>query len=307
MASQEHPGGRLAALSDDLAAAVERAGHAVVTVDARRGLPATGIVWPGDGIVVTADHVVERDEDIAVILPDERRVPAQVAGRDPGSDLAVLRLTGAAPAPATLAPAAATKVGHLVLALGRPAGGTLMASFGIISALGGRWRTARGGTLDGYVRADLALYPGFSGGPLVDMQGRVVGLNSWHLARGEALALPAALAHDIVQLLLTQGRIRRAYLGVTSQPVALPSAMRQQLGLQQESALMVLGVEPGSPAEQGGLLLGDLLLALGGQPVTDAEDLRQALGPAAAGQPTTLTVVRGGARLELAVTPRERG
>lgn len=304
MAETENAGGLLAALSDALAGVVERASRAVVTVDGRRGPPASGTLWPG-GVVVTADHVLERDESIGVTLPDERRVAATVAGRDPGSDVAVLRLVEVAATAAELAPAESLKVGHLVLALARPGGGP-MASFGVVSALGGRWRTARGGAVDGYVRADLALYAGFSGGPLVDVQGRVVGLNSWHLALGEAMALPAAVVDDIVRALVAHGRVRRAYLGVTSQPVALPAALRERLGLQQETGLMVVAVEPGSTAEQGGLVLGDVLVAVGGQTVADPEDLRTALGPEIVGKPTTLTVVRGGARSELAVTPRER-
>ncbi len=298
--------GLLAALSDEMASAVERAGRAVVAVDGRRRLPASGVVWPDGGIVVTADHVLERDEDIAVTLPDGRKVAATLAGRDPGSDLAVLRLAETSAAPADLAPADSVKVGHLVLALGRPGTGAPVVSFGIVSTLGGAWRTARGGAVEGYIRADLTLYPGFSGGPLVDVQGRVVGLNSSHLAPGRGVAIPAHTVSGIVQTLLTQGSIRRAYLGVTSQPVLLPAALRHKLGLKQETGLIIVGVEPGSPAEKGGLLMGDVLIALAGQAVTDGEDLQAALGPKVVGKPVTVLVLRGGEPKDLSVTPSER-
>jgi len=310
MATSGGTGGVLTALSDELAAAVDKGSQAVVSVDARRQRPASGIIWPsGSGIVVTADHVIEREEDITVTLASGQKVPAAIAGRDPGTDVAVLRLalsSGAAPALAELAPPDSVKIGHLVLALGRP-GGAPMASFGIVSALGGSWRTERGGIVEGYVRADVTLYPGFSGGPLVDTQGRVVGLNSWYLARGQELAIPSQAVGTIVQTLLTQGRVRRGYLGVTSQPVQLPAALRQSLGLTQKTGLMIVGVEPGSPAEKGGLLLGDVLISVAGQPVSDAEALQAALGPGAVGKATTIGVIRGGERKDLGVTPGERG
>jgi S1-C subfamily serine protease len=311
MSNGAQTGGLLAGLSNELADAVQRASQSVVTVDARRQVAASGILWPaGAGIVVTADHVVERDEDITVRLADGRNVAATIAGRDPGTDIAVLRLAasadGSAPAPVELAAIESVKIGNVVLAIGRPGDGATMATFGIVSALGGKWRTARGGTVEGYVRADVALYPGFSGGPLVDTQGRVIGLNSWHLAGGQELAIPAAAVGTIVQTLVTQGRIRRAYLGVTSQPVALPDALQQKLGLSQRTGLVVVGVEPGSPADKSGLLLGDIVVSFAGQAIADPRDLQTALGTATVDTATNATIIRGGERKELSVTPGER-
>lgn len=307
MAGQENPTELLTTLSDALADAVERAGKSVVAVDARRQRAASGIVWPaGNGVIVTADHVVERDEDISVLFADGQKAAATLAGRDPGSDVAVLRLAGTAPASAELAPPESAKIGNFVLALGRP-GGTAMASFGIVSALGGPWRTGRGGTIDEYIRADVTLYPGFSGGPLVDTQGRVIGLNSWHLARGQEIAIPTRAVATIVQTLLTHGTARRAYLGVTSQPVQIPDTLQAVLGTPTKAGLMLVGIEAGSPAEKGGLLLGDILVAVAGRAVSDAQDLQAALGPGAVGKPVTVSVIRGGARKELTVTPGERG
>jgi len=309
MSDQSNTGGVLNALSNELSTAVERASQYVVTVEARRQVAASGILWPaGPGIVVTADHVVEREEGITVRLPGGQKVSAALVGRDPGSDIAVLRLANPGTQPtADLAPSDSAKIGHLVLAIGRPGEGAPMATFGIISALGGSWRTARGGILDSYIRADVALFSGFSGGPLVDTQARVVGLNSWHLAGGQEIAIPAAVVSKIVQSLLTSGRVRRAYLGVTSQPVAIPDSLAQKLGLSQPSGLVLVGVEPGSPADQAGLLLGDVLVALANQIVTDSDDLQRALASTTVGTATTATIIRGGEKKSIAVTPGERG
>ncbi len=309
MATTDTPQGVLAAVSEELASAVDRAARAVVTVHARRRLPASGVVWREGGLIVTADHVLEREEDITVSLADDERRPATIVGRDPGSDIGVLRLADAAFPPADFAPADSVKVGHLVLALGSGSAagaGRVMASFGVVSALGSSWRTARGGVVQGYIRADLALYPGFSGGPLVDTQGRVAGINSSALARGQGVAIPAHAVTSIVDTLLVQGKIRRGYLGVTSQPVRLPGELQGKLGLQQESGLLLLAVESGSPAAIAGLLMGDVLVSLGGQTVSDAQDLQGALGPGSVGNATPATVVRAGERKDLAVTPTER-
>jgi S1-C subfamily serine protease len=309
MATLEQPTGVLAAVSNELAAAVDTASRSVVAVHGRRRIPATGIVWRDGGIVVTADHVLEREEDITVSGPGDEKIGATIAGRDPGSDLAVLRLAESSPVAATLAPAGTLKVGNFVLALGASGGagsGRVMASFGVVSALGLTWRTARGGVVEGYIRADVALYPGFSGGPLVDTQGQVVGVNSSHLARGQGIAIPANTVTATVDMLLTQGRVRRGYLGVTSQPVRLPSDLRGKLGLEQESGLLVLGVESGSPADKGGLIMGDVIISLGGQTIADPQDLQAALGPAVVGNATPAAVLRAGERKELSLTPSER-
>ncbi|HUX86574.1 MAG TPA: S1C family serine protease [Chloroflexota bacterium] len=306
MPTNNTPSGVLTSISDELANAVERAGASVVTVNGRRRGPASGIIWNGDGVVVTADHVVERDEDLTVTVADGKNVAASLVGRDPTSDVAVLRLTGVTPSPAQLTSSASTKVGSLALALGRGSTGAIQASFGIISAAGGPLRTARGGTLASYLRADLTLYPGFSGGPLVDAQGQVIGMNSSRIVPGHELAIPVSSLGGIVQTLLTQGRIRRAYLGVSSQPVELPAVLKQKLGASQDSGLIVVGVEGGSPAERAGLLIGDVLINLAGQPIANGEDLQAALAPNLVGQSVPLVIARGGEAKTLNVTPGER-
>lgn len=295
------PGGLLTQLSDELANAVETAGQAIVTVNGRARGGATGILWPDSGIVVTASHVLERDDNLTVTYAGGEQGAATIAGRDRGSDLAVLRVSGVTPPAAVLASGEPTRPGQLVAAIGRPADET-MATFGIISATGGRWRTATGGTLDAYIRADIGLLPGFSGGPLVDMNGRVVGINSWYLANGQEVAIPTATARPIIEALLKHGAVKRGYLGVSSQPVDLPEALRTTLGVEQTRGLLLVSVESGSPADAAKLLVGDILVSLDGQALNRPEDLRDALGPDSAGRAVAVVLARGGQRQEIHVT-----
>lgn len=289
----------LLSLSNDLAAAVERAAPAVVAVHARR-LPSTGIHWR-PGIVVTAEHTVRTAEDITVTMADGRSLPAVLAGRDPGTDLAVLRVADAGSVVATLGDDTALKVGHMVLALGYGP----RASWGVISALGPRWRSWRGGDIDRLVRLDLVLYPGFSGGPLVDAAGRVVGLNTSGLARETRLALPVTMVTRVADELLQKGHVSRGYLGLGMQPVRLPEPLRAQLGLG-DGALIVVMVEPSGPAARAGVLLGDVLVALDGEPVGDLDDVQARLGSDRVGAEISAAVLRGGVRTELRITVGEQ-
>ena len=298
-------GGVLARLSDDLASAVRQAGLSVVAVDGRRRLPASGLAWRSDQ-VVTASHVLERDTDLSIVAPDQTRHPAQLIGRDPGADLAILAVPDAALAPIERAPSAGLSAGNLVLAVGRPGTPEPIASFGVISSVGGAWRTARGGVLDAYIRADVALLPGLSGGALVDAGGRAVGMLSAFLAGGDPVAIPVQSVEALVARILSGGSLRRAYLGVSTQPVELQAALRTRLGVPQSSGLMLLGLEPGAPADSAGLLLGDILLAIAGRAVEDGEALQMALGPQAIGTPTPIRFIRAGAVQEITLVPAPR-
>jgi len=281
----------LTRLSEDLAGAVEFAGQSIVRVEARRRLPASGIVWSSEGLIVTAHHVVKRDEEIKVGLPDGQAVPATLVGRDPTTDVAVVRVEAGGLAPATLAEPDSLQVGHLVLALGRP-GRTVQATMGIVSALGDSWRTPAGGQLDRYLQNDVVMYPGFSGGPLVNVSGQVLGLNTSALLRGISLTVPVPTVRRVVETLLAHGRMRRAYLGVGAQAVRLPAAVAQQVG--QETGLLLVSVHADSPADRGGLLMGDTIVAMEDQAVRHMDDLLALLSGDRIGKTVAVRIVRGG-------------
>jgi S1-C subfamily serine protease len=296
--------GLLSAVSNDLAAAVDTVGRSVVAIHARRRIPASGFVWQ-PGVAVAAHHTIQRDDDITVSLHDGSSVAATLAGRDPSTDLAVLRLADGAGAPPVAAAAEPPRVGQLVLALGRP-GGSVTASLGIVSAVGGEWRTWQGGAIDRFVRLDLAVYDGFSGGPLVDAAGRVIGLNTSGLARATAVTVPASTVARVVGQLLARGHVARGWLGIATQPVRLPPALQRSLGSESDTGLVVVNVEPDSPADRGGVLIGDILIALDGRPVRDPGDVLAALGGERIGQAASLRIVRGGRAETVSVTVGER-
>jgi len=289
--------------SNGLSAAVEKGGASTVLVDARKRYPASGIAYAED-LVLTADHVVTREEDIAVLLPDGKSVNATVAGRDPGSDLALLRLAEKALAPAKTADS--IKVGQLVLALGRPSSTGIQASWGIVTAISGPARTFRGGLLDEYVQTETTPYPGFSGGPLVNAEGEVLGLNTSGLTRGSSLTIPVKVAWRVADALAKHGSVKRGYLGVRTQPVEIAEAARKALAREQAQGLLVLWLEEGGPAEKGGILVGDTLVAISGQPVGDPDDLFSALNSDTVGKAIAVEVLRGGRPETVTVTVAER-
>jgi len=289
--------------SNGLSAAVEKGGASTILVDARKRYPASGIAYSED-IVLTADHVVTREDDIKVLLPDGKSLTATIAGRDPGSDLAVLRLAEKSLTPAKTSDS--INVGQLVLALGRPNSAGMQASWGIVTAISGPTRTHRGGLLDEYVQTETTPYPGFSGGPLVNTEGEVLGLNTSGLTRGSSLTIPVKVAWRIADTLAKHGSVKRGYLGVRTQPVDVPDAARQALKREQSHGLLVLWLEEGGPAEKSGLLVGDILVAIGGQPVGDADDLFAALNGDTVGKAIAVEVLRGGRPETVEVTVGER-
>jgi S1-C subfamily serine protease len=295
--------GILADVSNDLAATVEQAGQGVVRVEGRRRMPASGVVWSADGVIVTSNHVVERDENVTVGLPNGETVAATVIGRDATTDIAVLRVASGNLTPANWVNADNLKVGHLALALGRP-GQSVQATLGVVSALGESWRTHAGGYIDAYLQTDVVMYPGFSGGPLVDASGGVIGLNSSALARGVTVSLPTATVRRVVEALSTHGRIKRGFLGIKAQPATLPSAIGKEIN--QETGLLLASVEEGSPADQGGLTLGDTLVSFDNQPVTQMDDLLALLGGERVGRAVPVKIVRGGQLQALEVTIGDR-
>jgi S1-C subfamily serine protease len=289
----------LLTLSNDLAAAVQRAGRTLFAVHGRPRLGSTGIHWRS-GLVVTAHHTVQTDRDLTVTCPDGRSVAAEVAGRDPGLDLAILRVDAPDVPVADIEDATTVRVGHIVLALGAGP----RASWGIVSAIGdgGGGPQTDGETLT----LDLSLYPGFSGGPLVDVQGRVIGVNTSGASRRLRLAIRAAAVTRVVDELLRRGRIPRAYLGVGTHAVRLPQAIRDRLNVDQDTAVVVVDVQPDSPAAAAGMSIGDVIVALDGTRITAPEDLRAALRPDRVGQTTRASILRGGEPRGLEIVVGER-
>lgn len=294
----------LETISNEFAAAAEAVGPSVVAIYARRWLPGSGVMWR-KGVAVTADHNIRREEDITVIGADGKTTKAELAGRDPSTDLAILKLAPAF-AEAPVDPNAPLKLGHMVLALGRSRGANVVASAGIIGAAGGEWRTWRGGRLDQHIRLDLNLYPGFSGGPLLNAAGKVVGINTRGLGRGRAVTIPVSNVNRVVDELLKHGHIARPYLGLAMQPAALPESLRGKTASGGTSALLVVHVEPAGPAEKAGASLGDLVVELAGKAVEDTEQIQELLHGAKVGDRVKITVLRAGAPVQLDVTLGDR-
>lgn len=294
----------LVELSDALADAAEKAGKATVLVNARRRMPASGIVYSSD-VVLTADHIIEREDGIKVLLADGTEISARVAGRDPGSDLAVLKLerTVDTVAEATKSPA---RLGQIALVLGRPSPNGVEASLGTVSAIGGPIRTGRGGMLERYIRTDSISYPGFSGGPLVAADGTALGVNTSGLANGAAVTIPADIAWRIADTLLTHGRIQHGYLGIRSQTVEIPEASQKALQREQGAGLLIVGVENDSPASNGGLMIGDILVAVAGAPILHHDELFTRLDGDVVGKSTPIGVLRGGQPQTIDVVIGER-
>jgi S1-C subfamily serine protease len=289
--------------SNGLTAAVEKGGASTILVDARKRYPASGIAFAED-LILTADHVVTREDDIKVTLPDGKSLSATIAGRDPGSDLALLRLAEKALSPAKTS--SDVKVGQLVLALGRPNNMGMQASWGIVTSISGPARTFRGGMLDEYIQSETTPYPGFSGGPLINTEGEVLGLNTSGLTRGSSLTIPVKGAWRVADALAKHGSVKRGYLGVRTQAVDVPEAARKSLQREQSHGLLLMWLEEGGPAERGGLLVGDILVAISGQPVGDPDDLFSALNSDTVGKAIAVELLRGGQPATVTVTVGER-
>ena len=285
---------QLAALSNEITAAVAAAAPHVVAVHARPRFSSSGVIWR-PGVIVTAEHTIRREEEIAVTLPDGSNVAATLAGTDAGTDLAVLKFEGdsAAPAPTTVAPSPGT----LVLAVGRSEDSGPNAALGIISASSGEWRTWRGGRMEHYLRLDLTMFPGSDGGVVINTAGETIGIATSALSRIAGLAIPAVTVERVLDEILARGHVARGYLGLGLQPVELPD---------RQKGLIVLSLEPGGPAAKAGAMIGDIVVRLGGKPVADTDDIQLALESRAVGQDVVMEILRGGEAREIAVTIAER-
>jgi S1-C subfamily serine protease len=284
-------------------AAVESAAPSVVRVEGRRRAPSSGVVWSADGVIVASHHAVDADDDVPVGLPDGRTVPAGVVARDPGSDLALLRLETPGLVPPRWRDAATARPGALVLGLSRP-GRSLRARLGVVSAVSGNWRTPSGARLERYLESDLALHPGFSGGLLVGTDGAALGVNTAGLVRGAPLAVPVGDVRRVVDVLLAHGRMRRGYIGIGTQTIALTPDLRSAVG--QGSALIVLSVQTDSPAARAGLLVGDVLLRAGEERLTHPAALLPALDEDRVGRELALSLLRAGEERSVTLVIGER-
>jgi serine protease DegQ len=293
----------LLSLSQSISSLVERLAPSVVRVEARRRRGATGIVWSNEGHILTTHHSVEHEGQIQISLPEGRTAPAELVGRDPSTDLALLKTEATGLAPLAPAPLDGVKVGHLVLALGHP-GRTTRATLGIVSALGDEWRTHAGGRIHRYLETDADLPPGFSGGPLVDAQGRFLGLLTAAFSRTAAVAIPGETLTRVVNTLREHGGVRRGYLGVGAYPVRLPQHLWALAGA--ETGLIFLSVDPDGPAHRAGLLLGDVLVSLGGRSLEGVEDLLGYLADEKVGTTVPAKVLRAGEPREVSLTIGKR-
>ncbi len=294
----------LATLSNAFADSVETAGKSTVMVNGRRRMPSTGIVYAAD-LVITANHTIEREDDVKITLPDGNSVSSSLAGRDPARDIALLRLKNGNLVPPVNAKNPA-RIGELVLALGRPDDNGLQASLGVVSAIGGPVRTPMGGMLDKYLRSDTVPFPGFSGGPLISADGSLIGMNTSGLAMETLITIPVEILWPAAQALAAHGHIRRPYLGVRSQTVHLATPQQESLDRKQDSGLLLVSLDENSPAASAGLIVGDIVVGVNGQSMIDHEELQVALNSAGAGSQVPIEVLRGGKPTIFQVTLGER-
>ncbi len=299
MSEQIQQKSALSDLSNQLASAVELAGASVVRIDDGTRLTASGIIWSADGVIVATSHGVERDEDVTVQLSNGRALAATIIGRDPESDIVVLRVEDAGLPAFNTADPDSVRVGSLVLALGRPGHHGLRATMGIVSS---KLEVVDSGRAEYILHTDADLYPGFSGGALVNTDGQFVGLLNLMFGRGSGVALGAPTVKNVVDSILKHGRIKRGYLGISTQLVAIPATLKSSASVTQDRGLLVIHVQPDSPAERAGLTIGDVLLAVDEVNVSDVDDLRSRLRTKTAGDAVTLRVLRGGSLTEVAAT-----
>ena len=292
-------------LSNALARATDRAAAGTVAVHTEARGSSSGVVWR-NGIVVTAEHALRRDEEIHVTLPDGRVASATLVGRDASTDLAVLKCAEATSPVAEFAEASAIKPGSLALVVGRTRASGPVAALGVVSLVAGERQTWFGAGLNPYVRLDVGLQPTAVGGAVIDASGRAIGIATPRFARFGAIAVPAATVNRVVDALLKAGHIPHGYLGVGLHPVRIPEALRQSLKREEKTAAIVVEVEPDSPAHKAGIIIGDLLLSFGPNPIARVEDVHALLAADSIGKSVPVKFARGGAAQETNVVIGER-
>ncbi len=294
----------LLSLSEQLASTVAQAAQSIVAIHARPRFDSSGVHWK-PGIIVTADHTIRRDDDIRITTAAGATLNAALVGRDPGTDLAVLRVSGLDVPVAAKAEKTSLQPGSAILAVGRSKDSPI-AAFGVISSLSGPSQTWRGGRLDQVIRLDLELHPGGSGGAVVDASGKVIGVATSALSRVSVFAIPVSTVDVVTEKLLTHGRIPRGYLGVGLQPISIPEHLRTELKLPASAALIAISVDKDAPAGKAGIIIGDVLLELGGRAMHQPGNVQEVLDSESVVKKLVARILRGGKIIESELTPGER-
>lgn len=292
----------LLALSNNLADNVEKVGHSLVIVNGRR-MSSSGIHWQ-PGIIVTAEETLKRAEDFSVTLPDTRTVAATLVGRDRTTDIAVLKIDNPQLPSVEVGDNFLLKVGQIVQAVGRTSD-SVNASMGVVSALGGSWRSSYGGLIDQLIRLDLNLYSGMEGSALVAATGQVVGMTVSG-PRRSVISIPASTINRVVEQLLNKGHIARGYLGLGMQPVRLPETLKNSLNLTSLGGVIAINVETDGPADKSGILIGDILIAINNNFISDTSEIQAMLGSENIGKTLNVQIIRGGVLVEIALIVGEK-
>ena len=296
----------LDAYSHAVTSVVDAVGPAVVSVSLRHG-GGSGVLFTPDGYLLTNAHVVGRAASVKIGLPDGSTHEGNVVGTDPATDLAVVHIDGAHLPAAELGTSSKLRVGQLVVAIGNPLGFSFTVSAGVVSALGRTLRAQDGRLMDAIIQSDVALNPGNSGGPLVDSQARVVGINTAVIlgAQGLSFSVPVDTARWVLAELMQHGRVRRGVLGLAAQTRPIDRRLARQLGLSQKTGVELMEVLPDKPAVRAGLRAGDILLSLDGTTVQTVDEVHRLLGASSIGRSMVSKVLRGTSVLDLPVTPSE--
>lgn len=290
----------LSDFSAQITGAVATASSSIVAIDARPRVATSGVIWRTGGVIVSTNHTIQRDDHITVSFSDGKSAKASLVGRDAGTDLAVLKIDDQEIAttlrPAETVQTAEIKAGNIVLAIGRTSAEpeATAASFGIINKVSGAWRTWRGDEIERLISLDLSIFLGFSGGALVNPNGKVLGINTSAFGRGLALTIGSETVNRVVDVLLTKGTISKPYLGIGTQAVPISETLRRKLDLEQTSGLIMLTVEEDGAAEKAGVLIGDILLSVDDKTTLDPSDVQAALRGREAGETVTAKILRGG-------------
>ncbi|HKZ94513.1 MAG TPA: trypsin-like peptidase domain-containing protein [Candidatus Bathyarchaeia archaeon] len=294
----------LQSLSEATAEIVSKTAPSVVTVNNGMG-SGSGIIWSPDGYVVTASHVIGKRSTVEVSLGDGKSHEAKVIGRDPYTDIALLKIEAKTLKPIEPGDPQSLKPGQFILALANPFGRQVSATQGIITAVHGTIRTWGGITIEDTIITDARLNPGYSGGPLIDVHGRMIGLNTAYVWN-RGIAVPIDTIKHIVQSLKNEGKIKRAYLGIVSDSVRLPEEVATQAQVNQHSGVMIYQVEAGSPAKKAGLAMGDVIIKFNDKNIENINDLHRYLTEEIIGKPTKLQTLRGENLTELTITPNAK-